>query len=320
MWVTPKQTDRALHVLGSNYSQDFIQFYEFLKILNVCTGRNFTQIAQHLINSNEFLKLDFYDYDVDYHNSKDSEYEFTSKSDMLSNISINHKFNFYRYDSFKNNVPKIFPIEDFLSEISQDSYLSEFRKRDLEVPLPDYYSYFWKVEDILKVDHIIMLGLDADTFTICKEVVINGFSIILDYYEENKKLKEQLTSFNNNNSKQINFSHPQKKDIDEPFTQSAHINNSDMYDWQNMSKYTYPPELHLAIEVWERYYQADKANETNLFNAARFNKISTDLHLQEGNLKKRIRTILTPLLSKTKSEDLIQNFKDINTIHIDKLD
>lgn len=189
MWVTPRQTDRSLHVLGPNYSEDFIQFYEFLKILRVCTDRNFTEIAQFLINSNSFLLLDFYEYSVDHYNLKESDYEFKSKSDILGNITFNHKLNFYKYDAFMKENPPSYPIEDFLSEVSQNDYLENFRLRDLNIPLPNYYTYYWKVEDLLKVDYIVELGLNIEIFKICKDVVINGSSIILEYYKENKELK-----------------------------------------------------------------------------------------------------------------------------------
>lgn len=188
MWVTPRQTDRSLHVLGPSYSEDFIQFYEFLKIVRVCTDRNFTEIAQYLINSSSLLLLDFYEYAFDYYNLKESDYEFKSKSDILSNVNISHKLNFYKYDAFMNKTPSSYLIEDFLLEVSQDDYLENFRLRDLSIPLPNYYSYYWKVEDLLKVDYIIELGLNIEIFKICKDVVINGSSIILEYYKENNKI------------------------------------------------------------------------------------------------------------------------------------
>lgn len=331
MWVTPKQTDRALHVLGSNYSQDFIQFYEFLKILNVCTDKNFTQIAQYLINSDEFLKLDFYNYDVNYHNSKDPEYEFTSKSDILSNISIDHKFNFYRYDSFKNSVPQSFPIENFLSEISQDNYLSEFRKRDLELPLPDYYSYFWKVEDILKVDYIARLGLDADTFAVCKEVVTNGSSIILDYYRENEKLKEQLKTIGKNttvNQEQLNTSHldsdknQKESHLDKTTMQSVVDNSSYIYNWENANQYTYPPELHLALILWEKIYISEKTSNLHInkhsdrFNLAS-NKIGLDPKIYGAAIIDRLKTVTNPQKNKPKKE--IENFSKIKMLDIKDL-
>lgn len=93
-----------------------------------------------------------------------------------------------------------------------------------------------------------------------------------------------------------------------------------LYDWQAMNRYTYPPELHLAMEIWKEYYQADVIKHITQFDSGRFNRISTKLNLSKGNLKERIRTILTPLNSKTKSRELLSSLEVINIIHNDKLE
>lgn len=93
-----------------------------------------------------------------------------------------------------------------------------------------------------------------------------------------------------------------------------------LYDWQTMDKNQYPPELHLAMVIWREYYQVDAMKYITQFDSGRFNRISTKLNLSNGNLKDRIRTLLTPLESKLKSPSLIASFKVIDTIHTDKLE
>ena len=93
-----------------------------------------------------------------------------------------------------------------------------------------------------------------------------------------------------------------------------------LYNWQAMDKNQYPPELHLAIEIWKEYYHADAIKHISQFDAGRFNRIANDFNLSQGNLKSRIRSLLTPLNSKTKSPELLSSLEVINIIHNDKLE
>lgn len=92
-----------------------------------------------------------------------------------------------------------------------------------------------------------------------------------------------------------------------------------LYDWEAMNKNQYPPELHLVIEVWKEYYQADNLENFTQFNSGRFNRIATELNLDEGKLKERIRTIITPLESKTRAPSLMELLVNIDILHTNKL-
>ena len=98
------------------------------------------------------------------------------------------------------------------------------------------------------------------------------------------------------------------------------IEQDHLYNWQAMDKNQYPPELHLAIEIWIEYYQADVIEHISQFDAGRFNRIASKFNLSNGNLKSRIRSLLTPLESKLKSPSLIDSLKEIDIIHTDKLE
>lgn len=98
------------------------------------------------------------------------------------------------------------------------------------------------------------------------------------------------------------------------------VKQNHLYNWQAMDKNQYPPELHLAIEIWQEYYQADAVEHITQFDSGRFNRISTKLNLSNGNLKSRIRSLLTPLESKLKSPSLIDSLREVDIIYTDKLE
>lgn len=98
------------------------------------------------------------------------------------------------------------------------------------------------------------------------------------------------------------------------------IEQDHLYNWQAMDKNQYPPELHLAIEIWKEYYHPDAIKHISQFDAGRFNRIANDFNLSQGNLKSRIRSLLTPLNSKTKAPELLSSLEVINIIHNDKLE
>lgn len=93
-----------------------------------------------------------------------------------------------------------------------------------------------------------------------------------------------------------------------------------LYNWEAMDKNQYPPELHLAIEVWKRYYKASDIEDITQFNTYKFDRITKELNLNNsGNLKGRIRTILTPLKSKKTASELFATLRGIDIIYNDKM-
>lgn len=132
-----------------------------------------------------------------------------------------------------------------------------------------------------------------------------------------KQLEQQLEQMSidkANTIEQLNRAEPELMDRLTD-TEQGHL-----YNWQAMDKNQYPPELHLAIEIWKSYYQVDVVKHISQFDAGRFNKIASEFNLGRGNLKDRIRTLLTPLNSKTKSPELLSSLEAVNIIHYDKLE
>ena len=58
---------------------------------------------------------------------------------------------------------------------------------------------------------------------------------------------------------------------------------------------------------------------TTQFNTGKFNRITKELNLKNGNLKDRIRSILTPLQSKKTSLDLLTTLRDVDVLYNDKM-
>ena len=92
-----------------------------------------------------------------------------------------------------------------------------------------------------------------------------------------------------------------------------------LYNWKSMDENQYPPELHLVIEVWKRYYKASDTEDITRFNTRKFDRITGELNLKDGKLRSRIRSILTPLNSKKTSTDLIATLREVDILYNDKM-
>lgn len=135
----------------------------------------------------------------------------------------------------------------------------------------------------------------------------------------NEQLINKLAAANNKIAELTKLLTQAKAELtDKPIDNN--IEKDHLYNWQAMDKNQYPPELHLAIEIWIEYYQADVIEHISQFDAGRFNRIASKFNLSNGNLKSRIRSLLTPLESKLKSPSLIDSLKEIDIIHTDKLE
>lgn len=101
--------------------------------------------------------------------------------------------------------------------------------------------------------------------------------------------------------------------------QSDTPKDDSFYDWQSMDKHSYPPELHLAMQVWQGLNSYNFSTSHSDFST-RFNIIAKQLGIPQGKLFERIKTTLTPLVSKTQSQTLINSLIGIPTISTEKLD
>ena len=100
-------------------------------------------------------------------------------------------------------------------------------------------------------------------------------------------------------------------------------NDKHLYDWQAMNQYNYPPELHLAILIWEKSYILNEISNRHITDhSQRFNiiaeKIGLDKAIHGGALISRLSKITNPQINKQKGD--IENLKIIKELNIKDLD
>lgn len=149
------------------------------------------------------------------------------------------------------------------------------------------------------------------------------------YSRDNKitRLENQLAESQENNAKNQSRIEQleqltgkiEQANSDESSVQAEPV-QSHLYDWSAMNKYQYPPELHLAKEIWEAYYSSDTTKYLTKFDSGRFNRIATEFGLGDNTLRRRIRTLITPYEGKVKAPELVATLKEIDIIYSDKLE
>ena len=105
------------------------------------------------------------------------------------------------------------------------------------------------------------------------EAQLSYIKVIQKLEKENNELREKLAQIN--------------------------IDLSMGHDWQSMESYIYPPELHIAIIMWEKMYVSDEITSQHLTeHYARFRNIAIKMGLTKDSasvaLIERLRTITTP--------------------------
>lgn len=125
----------------------------------------------------------------------------------------------------------------------------------------------------------------------------------------NSKNKQQKQDINNLN-KQL------KKQADNPA-------DKHLYDWQAMNQYTYPPELHLAMMIWEKIYILNEIGNQHITDhSQRFNiiarKVGLDKAIHGEALINRLGKITNPQSNKPKND--VKNLKVIKELNIKDLD
>ncbi|KAA0924782.1 hypothetical protein FQ082_09290 [Psychrobacter sp. ANT_H56B] len=90
------------------------------------------------------------------------------------------------------------------------------------------------------------------------------------------------------------------------------------YDWQKMNPYTYPPELHLAMMIWEKSYILNEIENRHITDhSQRFDiiaeKIGLDKDVHGGALISRLSKITNPQINKQKGDiEKLKVIKDLN--------
>ena len=133
------------------------------------------------------------------------------------------------------------------------------------------------------------------------EQIINVFrEQIAQLTAENKELKEQL--------KQAIAQPPANKDT----------TTVEPQDWQNMSEHIYPPELHLAMMIWQRIYGDNELKDSHITSHnGKFEAIAKRMNLNpQSTLGKRIRMVINTAHIKKKQTELAEQLQAIEQLNM----
>ncbi|KRU21610.1 coiled-coil domain-containing protein [Psychrobacter piscatorii] len=89
-------------------------------------------------------------------------------------------------------------------------------------------------------------------------------------------------------------------------------------DWQNMSEHVYPPELHLALMIWQRIYVDNELKDSHITShGGKFKVIAKKLGLNPDNtLGKRVAMLINTAHSKNKQDELADLLRAIEQLHM----
>lgn len=92
------------------------------------------------------------------------------------------------------------------------------------------------------------------------------------------------------------------------------------YDWQSIGKdeRAYPPELHLAMMIWQRIYQDNELKDTHhVSHNSKFMVIAKDMNLMPNTaLYDRVRIIINTAYSKNQQALLANPLRAIKQLHM----
>lgn len=182
------ETTRKIQAKEEDYwnieqTYDYIQFYEFFELLILYSDDSEHMVANYLINKDDFLKLDFYVHDYVYVNNTgldDVSVDHASYPAFLKTLDVEHEFYHNKYNAYENDDPISYPTEQFLTDALED-HIGD-----------DTTDKFWKVEDILKLDCIVDIGLNSILFKEHREAINSDARTTLNYIRERKEFKKRL--------------------------------------------------------------------------------------------------------------------------------
>lgn len=148
--------------LDSAECEGLISFSDFIELLELFTKETSTKVAEYLVGCEDFLKLDFYTYEI---------------ADPTKDIaSIELVFSPSKYNSCKDSDP----TENFL----EDTWL--------ENGVKDYWIYYWKIADLLSLKCIEKLKLDDENFMNYRAAMVGGAHTAIYYQNATKILIDKV--------------------------------------------------------------------------------------------------------------------------------
>lgn len=185
-------------ILGIEETYKFINFYKFIELLKLYADDSEEVTINYLINDDDFLKLDFYHL-IEAMADKngvvpDEESMYRDYSTKIKDFPYTKLLHIHRsYDDYATDDPVSYPTEDFLEHLL---------KGTLEDNFIDMY---WKVEDILELECIVSIELNAEVFEEYIEAFGSDARETVSYIRQIKNLKEKLIVEQEKSARSQNF-------------------------------------------------------------------------------------------------------------------
>lgn len=133
-----------------------------------------------------------------------------------------------------------------------------------------------------------------------------------------KKQIKQLTSDQDQTQTTIAKLKEQLNIANTTLTNAKSVSIAQPFDWQNMSEHIYPPELHLALMVWQRIYWDNELKDSHITSHnGKFEAIAKKINLNpKSTLGKRVRMVINTAHTKKKQSELAEQLQAIEHINI----
>ena len=168
-------------------NENYVLFYEFIIILTLYGNDSEKMVAEYLIRDDEFLKLDYYIYDSFFSKAANPKIPYNEDGSFslheipnLDELVSKYGFHKQKYNASNNEYDTEYPTEYFLEQVLDDHVEDIFNDKH------------WKIEDLLSLDCIVNIGLDANAFEECYEALNSEPSTVLRYIKERKEFRERL--------------------------------------------------------------------------------------------------------------------------------
>ena len=150
--------------LNTDEMKRFINFFDFIGLLELHTDDSTSIIVNHLLKDNDFLKLDFYYEYIEFFdkngNKVDQDHVYKeTDTNALDFSSKKIEYIKFSYDAYGEDYPVSYPTKDFLDHLLT---------RDID---DTFIEMFWNIEDILKLDSMSVIELDMRAFRECHAVM-----------------------------------------------------------------------------------------------------------------------------------------------------
>lgn len=168
-------------------NENYVLFYEFIIILTLYGNDSEKMVAEYLIRDDEFLKLDYYIYDSFFSKAANPKIPYNEDGSFslheipnLDELVSKYGFHKQKYNASNNEYDTEYPTEYFLEQVLDDHVEDIFNDKH------------WKIEDLLSLDCMVNIGLDANAFEECYEALNSEPSTVLRYIKERKEFRERL--------------------------------------------------------------------------------------------------------------------------------